>query len=1850
MTEVSDRTGALSADTRAAMSQRLRRRAPRQTIEPRPAGTPVPLSSGQERLWFMEQFAPGTTAYAISLAHRLRGPLDVAKLGQALTALVARHESLRMRFPATADGRPTVVVDPPAPVRLCVVDVAGTVGAERDRRAASLVDEAAALPYDLAAGPLLRLMLVRFGATDHVLFIGMHHIISDGISVDILMRELLACYEASCTGRPAALPELPVQFGDYALWERDRLTGAASQADLAYWREQLRDLPDLALPTDRPRPSEPCFDGATHDFRWDRALTGAVAGLGRRHRATVYMTLMAAFQATLARFCGQDDFAVGSPVAGRPHRELDGVVGAFVNMLAVRARCEGDPTFGEVLARVRDTTIDALAHQELPFDRIVTDLGITRDAGRSPVFQVTFALNTVTDVSGSVPSEPATVTGLSVQPFDVAHGYTQFDLAVYVVEEADGLSFHVSYRTDLFEAATVERIGRGMELLVRAAAGDPGTRLSDLPVLTTAERELVLGEWSGTVVRDRSDGTLGELVALSAARSPDAPAVVHDGQVLTHADLDRRSNQLAHRLRRLGIGPEDRVAIRLEPSFDLVVSVLAVLKAGGAYLPIDPEQPPERLAYLLADSGSRVLLTDASSVDVPGFGGTVLDLVSQRGAVGRERDAALRCPAGPANLAYVIYTSGTTGRPKGVAVAHRDIVDYLESVRETLGIEPGASFGLVQSTAFDFSMLMFYLPLITGGCLHLLPRRASGLELATAVGRCDLDYLKMTPSHLTALLADVEAAQLLPRRALVLAGEASPAGWARDLATAGRCAVVNSYGPTETVVAVTTARVGPDGDGAGTLPIGRPMPNVRLYVLDNRMRPVPPGVAGELYVGGQRLARGYLGRPALTAGRFVADPFGQPGGRLYRTGDRVRWGADGNLRFLGRTDDQVKVRGYRVEPAEVEAVLVDLPGVAQAAVDLRGPAGLERLVAYLERAAGTADIAAADLRGRLAGRLPEYMVPTHFVWMDRLPLKAHGKIDRDALPDPPDGSAHDDAGFAAPEGATERVVARIWAELLGIERVGRRDNFFDLGGHSLVATQMVARMRRELPGAGQPVRVLDVFRHPTVAELAALAGRQPERSAPRRLLHELTRAVPGRQPTATLVCVPWGGADAVVYQPLADALPPGYSLLSVAVPGREIGVEEAQLPVPELADRCVEEIGERVRGPIILYGHCGPGSALAVAVALRLEAAGHQLQGLYLGGIFPFARPRGRLLGALSGLAALDRVRSERVDALWLRGMGADLAGLDAEQVRFMVKAMRRDGRMAEDYFTGLLDAGVQTLRAPVISVVGEKDAATEFYRERYREWGFLSESLGLVVLDEAGHFFPKYRAGELAGILTGTVPVVPAPPTRPAPGEPAGAARAPEVRRAAGPAPSMRRFLTVASGQLISIVGSALTAFAIPVWVYVNTGSLTRLGLVALLAFLPGILAAPLAGAVVDRRDRRQVMMAGDLACGCIQAVLLALVWSGGTRLWAVYGLVALLSVTLTFQRLAYTSAVAQLVPKRYLGHANGVVQLVLGIAQFLVPLVAVGLLATIGLRGILVFDVGGYAFAVLVVLFVRFPEATPWQRRESMAAEIANGFRYALGQRGFRNMLVFFAALNLFLSPLEVLLVPLVLSFSSMPAVAGVSVTAGAGAVCGGLALAWWGGPRHRRMDGVRAAVLLMAASGLVVGLRPNLLSVGAGMFGMLFAFTLVNGIILTIVQVKVAQRFQGRIIAINTMVAGVTVPLGLGLLAPFGSRVLEPLVRSHGPLAGTVGAVIGVGPGRGIALLYVVCGLVMAALSVAAGRNRVLARFDDEVPDALPDDLVGLQQLRTTTEDAADRREPAARHGRQAAERTPEGISSS
>ncbi|MFC9249726.1 amino acid adenylation domain-containing protein, partial [Streptomyces sp. NPDC057136] len=1038
----------------------------------------LPLSFGQQRLWFLDQLEPGSSEYNLSTSVRWDGDLDVAALRAALGGVVARHEVLRTRLVAGADGVAHQVIDEPAPFDLPVVDVPAGVDPVVAVRAVVAAD--AQVPFDLARGPLLRATLIKVAVHEHVLALSMHHVVSDEWSGRILRRELAALYEAFRTGEADPLSPLEVQYADFAVWQREWLTGDVLDSQLTYWRDQLGGVPTLELPTDRPRPAVRSTEGGFVDFRVSAQTAQRLRAISREGGATMSMTLLAAFNVLLGRYAGSDDVVVGTPVANRNRAETEGLIGFFVNTLVMRTDLSGGPTFTELLGRVREMALGAYAHQDLPFEQLVDELVTERDRSRSPLFQVLFDYDN--GQSGAADEAAARETEVSADHQEPEPDAlpVRFDLVVTLGAFGDELSGEFQYSSELFDPATIERMAGNLVTLLDAIAENAGRRVDDLSVLTEAEQAHMVHERNGTAEPLPAVGGVHELIAARAAERPDAVAVVCGEASLEYGDLQARANRLAHYLRGAGVGSESVVALCLPRGIDMVAAALAVWQAGAAYLPLDAEYPVERLEFMLADSGVQVLVCEGSAAEGLSADTVIrLDSPAVVRALAELPSTAPEVTTTADQLAYVIYTSGSTGRPKGVQVAHGGVVNLALAQAQVFGV--GAGDGVLQFAPFGFDAAVseVAVTLAAGGRLVVATgeERGEPRALAALVREREVRVATLPPS----LLAVLDPADLAGLRTLVTAGErleeATAAAWRSEYR------LLNAYGPTEATVCASIAVLDPDGQGVPS--IGTPMANTRVYVLDDQLRPVPIGVAGELYIAGTGVARGYRDRPALSAERFVADPFAGGSTRMYRSGDRVRALPGGDLEFLGRADDQVKVRGFRIEPGEIVTALAAHPGVRTAVVTTFGAGSEQRLVAYVvpeDQAEGIP--AVGDLRDHLQLSLPAFMVPSAFVELAALPLTPNGKVDRSALPEP-DGARVGSAGeFVAPRSEVERVLAEVWAQVLGVERVGVEDNFFELGGDSIVSIRVVARARE----LGVHVTVAQLFDHQTVAGLASVAA------------------------------------------------------------------------------------------------------------------------------------------------------------------------------------------------------------------------------------------------------------------------------------------------------------------------------------------------------------------------------------------------------------------------------------------------------------------------------------------------------------------------------------------------------------------------------------------------------------------------------------------------------------------------------------------------------------------------------------------------------------------------------------------
>ena len=1313
-----------SQEKRELLAELLRRRA----AEPRD----YPLSFNQEGLWFLDQLRPGSAAYNIPVVVRFAGLLDVGLLGRCVGEVVRRHEVLRSVFEVVG-GRPVRRVLESVEVPVSVVDVRGGSREEVLARARGCVVEAAEGVFDLRLGPLLRVRVVRLGQAEFWVVFLLHHIVADGWSVGVLLGELAELYRGGGVG--SSLAGLGVGYSDWVRWQREWLSGERLAGLLSWWRERLAGVPVvLELPGDRPRPPVQSLRGAQCDFEIPAPLHTGLAQLAQREGATLYMVLLAGFAVLLHRYTGQADLVIGTPVANRGRPEFEKLIGFFVNTVPLRVDLASRPTFRRLLGRVRESTLEAFARQEVPFANLVQELRPERSLAYNPLVQVMFTLQP----PDTTQHHPHAVFRLV--PGAAGHsGTAKFDLTLYLSPNGDALRGTWEYNTDLFDADRVERMSGHLCTLLQAAVDDADVVVDRLPLLDAEQRALLAA--APAPLAAAPPATLVDLFAASVARHPERLAASDGERAMTYAQLDAAANQLAHHLRGLGVGPEVLVGVCLERGVDYVLALLAVLKAGGGYVPLDPAYPPHRLRFTLSDSGCAAVVGQRRFADR--VAGTGLPFVAiDAGTVpAGEPASAPRTGVRPDNVAYVIYTSGSTGQPKGVAVSHANVTRLFAVTRDEYAFGPDDIWTLFHSFAFDFSVWELWGALLHGGQVVVVPFRASrdpDAFLRLLVDR-RVTMLSQTPSAFRHLAAAAERAgwPSMSLRLVVFGGEALEPALLRawmDRYGDTTPALVNMYGITETTVHVTHRRMSYVDTLATDCVIGRPLPDLRAYVLDGQLAHTAPGIVGELYIGGAGVSRGYLNLPDRTATRFLPDPYGRPGERLYRSGDLAIRRADGELIFCGRADNQVQLRGFRIELNEIDHALLEEPGVRQAATLVREDAtGEQRLVSYVVPAPG-ASPRPDQLRAGLSSRLPGHLVPSAFVLLDSLPMTGNGKLDRAALPTPDARHVHTSTDRTAPRGPREQELAAIWSDILGIAGIGVHDNFFELGGHSLLATEMVARVRDTF-GVDVPVRL--AFELPTLEALAdAIAQGQAGRDAgggrsvggragnPWLLGHD-----PSDRVRVRLLCFPYSGGGASLFQGWSAGLPPEVDVCAVQLPGRQNRLSEAPFvelePLVAAIDVALRPLADL---PWALFGHSF-GGIVAFELARLLHRQGREPAHLFVASLRAPRQVAARRAapGTDAELVAMLREREarvgeatpEHVSDLLLPALRADLTILDRYEYR--------DG---------------PPLRVP-LSVFGGADDQHPAPRE-LTEWGAYTAGPCTTRVLPGGHFFLAEQRGLL--------------------------------------------------------------------------------------------------------------------------------------------------------------------------------------------------------------------------------------------------------------------------------------------------------------------------------------------------------------------------------------------------------------------------------------------------------------------------------------------------------------------------
>ncbi len=1128
MTDYSKIMAALSPQKRALLELKLKQQGNDYNS--------FPLSFSQQRLWFIDQLEPGNPIYNIPSAFRLEGELDIAALEQAVNEVMKRHEVLRTSF-MNLNGEPIQIIAPRLQLKLPIIDLSDLSPEEAEQRVLVLARQEAQRPFDLSRAPLMRAALIKLNATEHVALLTMHHIIADGWSMGIFIRELAILYQAVSQGKPSPLAPLQLQYADFARWQKGYLQGETLERQLNYWKEKLGiDPPVLELPTDFPRPASMSFEGASLPVELPRQLVTELTRLSRQENVTMFMTLLAGFLTLLHRYTGQDEISVGSPIANRTRKETEELIGFFVNTLVLHTDLAGDPSFRELLARVKETTLGAYAHQDVPFEKLVEVLQPQRNLSHSPLFQVMLVLQ-------NTPSQPIQLPNLTLRPLPFDRGVTQFDLSLNVGEVDGTIKGMVEFNTRLFLPETIQRMMEHFTILLQSAVEHPELSISRLSMLSALEREHILMNWNKTDTDYDRDQCLHQLFEQQVRRTPKAIAVEYQSDQISYEELNSRANRVAHYLRGLGVKPDQLVGLCMDRSLDMIVGLLGILKAGAAYVPLDPSYPAERLAYILADSGVSVVLSlKRLSAAIPSQDRIIIFLDQEWPNLAQESAENPENHTLPENLAYMIYTSGSTGQPKGVMLHHRSAVNLWSGLRQTIYSrheDRPYRISLNAPLLFDASVQQLVM-LLSGYTLCIIPQdiRLDGEAMLAYLRDKQIEVLDCVPSQLKLLIsAGMLDGDGWSPSILLPGGEAIDHGTWQTLRRSARTATYNMYGPTECAVDSTICVV---KEGPERPAIGRPINNATHYVLDRHMVPVPIGVPGELYIGGDGLARGYHQRPQLTAERFVPDPFSnRPGSRLYRTGDLVRYLPDGQIEFLGRVDHQVKLRGFRIELGEIEAALKQFEGIKEAVVMVReDQPGNKLLAAYLVASASNPPAVSA-LKGYLKERLPEYMVPSAFVYLDQMPLTPNAKINRRALP-APDWSQWAEESFIAPRTPVEELLASIYGNILKIDRVAANANFFELGGHSLLATQVMSRIR-EVLNVELPLR--DLFEAPTVAELAQRVERAQRQGA--------ASSAPAMQPVPRTQDLPLSFAQQRLW--FLDQLEPESPLYNIPMGFRLIG-------------------------------------------------------------------------------------------------------------------------------------------------------------------------------------------------------------------------------------------------------------------------------------------------------------------------------------------------------------------------------------------------------------------------------------------------------------------------------------------------------------------------------------------------------------------------------------------------------------------------------------------------------------------------------------------------------------------------
>jgi len=1754
------------------------------------------VSSAQKRMFALNQFSKEKTNYNIPSVIILEGKLEKSKVEESFKKLVERHEAFRTSF-ELADDEIMQRIHKAVEFNVEYQEIE-----TNSEEIIKLEAEKFIKPFDLSKASLLRVKLIRLEEEKHVLMFDMHHIISDGISMSIIMEEFTKLYKGE------SLEELRVQYKDYSVWGNKMLASEGMKKYEEYWTKMFSgEIPVLDLPTDYPRPSTQSFEGESIGFTLDKALTEKLKEITKANGATLYMTLLTAYNILLSKYSGQEEIVVGSPIAGRPHVELYNMVGMFVNTLAMRNYPGRKKTFNEFLQEVKKNALSAYENQAYQFDKLVEKLDIKRDLSRNALFDAMFTMQ-------NTENKEIELENVSIKQFEFERGVSKFDITLTAEEKGEEIKLDLEYCSKLFKRQTIERMIEHYKNILKVLTEDSEIKLCEIDMLSEKEKSEILVDFNNTKTEYPKDKTICEYFEDQVKNTPDNAAVAYEGKKLTYKELNEKANQLARVLRDKGVKTDTIVGIMVERSLEMMIGVMGILKAGGAYLPIAPDYPDDRIKYMLEDSKTTILLTQKQLLDNIQFDGIVIDLEDKQ--LYQEDKTNLEIVNNPNNLAYIIYTSGSTGKPKGVMIQHGNVINLVTGLGKIIYDRYVAplNVALIAPYVFDASVKQIFASLLKGNCLYIVPEdyRNIGEKLVEYYIDNSIDISDGTPSHFKLILGDNrEKIKDIPVKHFIIGGEALPVDVVQDFLgffKENKPNITNIYGPTECCVDSTAFLVDSDHlNILNAIPIGRPLINYSVYILDKDKKLQPVGVAGELCIAGDGLARGYLNKPELTEEKFVSNPFEQ-GKKMYKTGDLVRWLSDGNVEFLGRIDHQVKIRGYRIEIGEIESVIKSHPLVQDTIVIVHTDnTGEKALVAYIVSKTNSDEkYSEASLKEYLKKQLPKYMVPAIFVQLESMPLNTNGKIDRFALPKPDMQQRGSDESFVEPRNKEEIGMAKIWAKTLGIEKIGIDDDFFDLGGDSFKAIKLVRSISSNLG-------VMELFKNPTIRELAAYLSKDVLRK--RTMLNELTKPIDEKDKVASLICFPYGGGSAISYQPLANALPKNYSLYSVELPGHDYSCpDEALASIEDCASNCLKEIIQNVKGPIVLYGHC-LGATMAAFLAYKLEATGIKVDGVFVGAMFPSPRITNKFFNIWDKIFPSQLTDKGNRDMLkTLGGLNSDI---DPKETEFILKNLKHDSVECERWYTETYnDKEKGKFKAPMTCVIGEGDRVTEFYQERYKEWEHFSDNVDLRTIKDAGHFFFKNQAVELAEIIKekidlwqGRTIATPEPKKIEEVKENTVKLKTPAKKQVV---PSMNLFLMVAIVQIISEVGTILSTFGTGIWVYQQTNALSQFAMMLLFGIVPTILILPISGAIVDRFDRRLIIIAADILSAICALSLIILLYNNSLQIWQVYMFTAIASVSGCFRQPAYMAAVTQITPKMYLTQANSVSQFSVAIGGILASICGGLFMDSIGLKGLVTIDLITFIISIIALIFIRFPDTMFTRSEEPIQKELIGGWNFIIRRKSMVAMVAFFLVANFLGSIFDVTITPLILSFTNPSVLGIINAFSGIGVLSGAIAMLVTGGAK-KRAKGMVGFVIPLAIAMFIAGIRPLPVFAAVALFGVAFSITIVNVHWQSLIQVKVGLELQGRVFAVNRMLVAMLTPISYISAGVLADRVFAPMMQNSFFNSSIVNLILGAGSGREMRLNLLIAGAVLFVWGILGLRYKPLSEMDDILEDASPGEVI-------------------------------------